>query len=133
MTYFGALRGQGDFHAKQIVHDFMYVLSLYVDLANKLYPVGGKSCVLFPDGRRIANHETVESDPDVLELKPLTVSPRMGATDGATDDPPSLISGFRLVVASNVVPVKVWHKPATAEHFRIPPMTVPSAAFCPRV
>ena len=87
--------------------------------------------MLFPDGRRIANHETVESDPDVLELKPLTVSPRMGATDGATDDPRSLISGFRLVVASNVVPVKVWHKPATAEHFRIPPMTVPSAAFCP--
>ena len=96
---------------------------LYVDLVNKLCPVGGKPFVLFPDGRLIANHETVESDPDVFELEPLTVSPRMGATDGAIDDPPSLISDFRLVVASNVVPVQVRHKLATAEHFQIPPMT----------
>ena len=79
--------------------------------------------MLFPDGRRIANHETVESDPDVFELEPLTVSPRMGATDGATDDPLSLISGFRIVVASNIVPEQVRHSLATAEHFQIPPMT----------
>ena len=89
--------------------------------------------MLSPDGRRIANHETVESVLDVLELEPLTMSPRMGATDGATDDPPSLFSGFRLVETSNVVPVKVRHKPATVEHFRIPPMTVPSGAFGPHV
>ena len=89
--------------------------------------------MLSPDVRRIANLETVESVPGVLELEPLTVSPRMGVTDGATDDPPSLFSGFRLVVASNVVPVKVRHKPVTAEHFRILPMTVPSGAFCPHV
>ena len=40
----GALRGQGDFRARQIVHDAMYV-RLFVDLANKLYPVSGISCV----------------------------------------------------------------------------------------
>ena len=78
--------------------------------------------MLSPDGRRIANHETVESVLDVPELEPLTVSPRMGATDGATDDPPSPFSGFRLVGASNVVPVKIRHKPATdnlvVERFR---------------
>ena len=101
-----------------------------VDLANKLCLVTGISCVLFPDVRRIANHETVESVPGVLELEPLTVNPRMGATDDATDDPPSLFSDFRLVVTSSVVPEKVRHKPATAEHFQILPMTVP---FCPHV
>ena len=37
--------------------------------------------MLSPDGRRIANHETVESVLDVPELEPLTVSPRMGATE----------------------------------------------------
>ena len=89
--------------------------------------------MLSPDGRRIANHETVESVPGVLKLEPLTVSPRMGVTDGATGDPLSQFSGFRLLVASNVVPVKVRHKPATAEHFRILPMTVRSGAFCPQV
>ena len=44
--------------------------------------------------RRTMNHETVESVLDVLELEPLTESPQLGATDGATDDPPSHISGF---------------------------------------
>ena len=64
--------------------------------------------MLFPDVRRITNHETVESDPGVLELEPLIVNPRMGATDDAKDDPPSLFSGFRLVVANSVVPEKVY-------------------------
>ena len=36
----GALRGHGDFRARQIVHDAMYV-RLVVDLANKLYLVTG--------------------------------------------------------------------------------------------
>ena len=87
--------------------------------------------MLSPDVRRIANHETVKSVPGVLELEQLTVCPRMGATDDATDDPPSLFSDFRLVVASNVVPEKVQHKPATAEHFQILPMNVPFRVFCP--
>ena len=78
--------------------------------------------MLFPDVRRITNHETVESVPGVLELEPL-MNPRMGATDDAKDDPPSLFSDFRLVVTSSVVPEKVRHKPATAEHFQILPMT----------
>ena len=88
---------------------------------------------VIPRCRRITNHETVESVPGVLELEPLTVNPRMGATDGAKDDPPSLFSDFQLVVASSVVPEKVRHKPATAEHFQILPMTVPSGVFCPDV
>ena len=79
------------------------------------------------------NHETVESVLDVLELKPLTESPQLGATDGATDDPPSPISGFRFVGASNVIPVKVRHNPATEELFQIPPMTLLSGAFGPHV
>ena len=106
---------------------------LVVDLANKLYLVSGISSILFPDVRQIINHETVESVPGVLELEPLTVNPQMGATDDAKDDPPSLFSDFRLVVASSVVPERVRHKPATAEHFQIIPMTVPFGVFCPYV
>ena len=87
--------------------------------------------MLSPDVRRIANHETVESVPGVLELEPLTVCPRMGVTDDATEDPPSLFSDFRLVVASNVILEKVRHKPVVAEHFQILPMTVPFGVFCP--
>ena len=89
--------------------------------------------MLSPDVRQIANHETGESVPGVLELEPPTVSPRTEATDDATNDPPNLFSDFRLVVASNVVPVKVRHKPATAEHSRLLLMTVPSGVFCPHV
>ena len=61
------------------------------------------------------------------------MSPRKGATDGAIADPMSLISDFQLVVASNEVPVPVRHKLATAEHFQIPPMTVPFVTFCPHM
>ena len=61
------------------------------------------------------------------------MNPRMGATDDARDDPPSLFSDFRLVVASNAVLEKVRDKPATAEHFQILPMTVPFGVFCPYV
>ena len=89
--------------------------------------------MLFPDDRLITNHETVKSVPGILELEPLTMNPRMGVTDDARDDPPSLFSDFRLVVASSVVPEKVRHKLATAEHFQILPMTVPFGVFCPYV
>ena len=57
----------------------------------------------------------------------------MGATDDARDDPPSLLSDFRLVVASSAVLEKVRHKPATAEQFQIVPTTVPFGVFCPYV
>ena len=103
---------------------------LVVNLASKLYLVNGISSVLFPDVRRITNHETVESDPGVLELEPLILNPQMGATDDAKDDPPSLFSDFRLVVANSVVPATFRHKPATGEHFQILPMTVPFGVFC---
>ena len=77
-----------------------------------------------PNVRRITNRETVESGHGVLELELITVNPRMGATDDARDDPPSLLSDFRLVVASSGVLEKGRHKPATAEHFHIVPTTV---------
>ena len=54
----------------------------------------------------------------------------MGATDDVKDDPLSLLSDFRPVVASSAVPEKGRHKPATEGHFQIVPTTVLFGVFC---